>query len=157
MKIKLIIVGKESAEVFDEAIEQYTKKLKFYIGFETVVVPYLKKTAALSVEEQKLKEGELILKKIESQDYVVLLDEHGKQKTSVAFADFIRKQMNSSIKNLVFVVGGPYGFSQQVYERGNEKLSLSLMTFPHMMSRLIFIEQLYRAFTIIKGEPYHHE
>ena len=157
MKIKLIIVGKASAEVFDDAIDQYTKKLKFYIPFETVVVPYLKKTAALSVSEQKIQEGEAILKKIDSQDYVVLLDEHGKQKTSVAFSEFLRKQMCSSLKTLVFVIGGPYGFSQAVYQRANEQLSLSLMTFPHMMTRLIFIEQLYRAFTIIKGEPYHHE
>lgn len=156
MKIKLIFIGKEHAEVFQDAITQYQNKLKFYNTFEMVAIPYLKNTKNLSIEEQKKKEGENILKKIDNSDFVILMDEMGKELSSTAFADLIQQQLNSGIKTLVFVIGGAYGFSQEVYTRAQRKISLSQMTFPHLLARLIFIEQLYRAFTILHKEPYHH-
>lgn len=156
MKIKLIFIGKEHAEVFQDAIAQYQNKLKFYNTFEMVAIPYLKNTKNLSIEEQKKKEGENILKKIDNSDFVILMDEMGKELSSTAFADLIQQQLNSGIKTLVFVIGGAYGFSQEVYTRAQRKISLSQMTFPHLLARLIFIEQLYRAFTILHKEPYHH-
>ena len=157
MKIKLIFIGKEDAELLDASIKQYSKKINFYFPYETVVIPYLKNCKSLSFDEQKKKEGELILKKIAPSDVVVLLDERGKELSSVAFSGFIQQQSNSGIKNLVFVIGGAYGFSDEVYQRKNEMVSLSKMTFPHIMVRLLFAEQLYRACTILKNEPYHHE
>jgi len=156
MKIKLIWVGRADGDVFDEAIKQYTKKLQFYTVYEPIAIPYLKNTKSLSQEEQKKKEGELILKKIEPGDVVVLLDERGKEYTSEKFAQFIQQQANTGQKALVFVIGGAYGFSPDVYARQNFKIALSQLTFPHIMTRLIFAEQLYRAFTILHGEPYHH-
>ena len=156
MKIKQIWIGRADGDVFDEAIRQYTKKLQFYTVFEPVAIPYLKNTKSLSQEEQKKKEGELILKKIEPGDVVVLLDERGKEYTSEKFAQFIQQQANTGQKALVFVIGGAYGFSPDVYARQNAKIALSQLTFPHIMTRLIFAEQLYRAFTILHGEPYHH-
>lgn len=156
MKIKLIWIGRADGDVFDEAIRQYTKKLQFYTVFEPVAIPYLKNTKSLSQDEQKKKEGELILKKIELGDVVVLLDERGKEYTSEKFAQFIQQQANTGQKALVFVIGGAYGFSPDVYARQNAKIALSQLTFPHIMTRLIFAEQLYRAFTILHGEPYHH-
>jgi len=131
--------------------------LKFYIPFEMVVIPELKNTKNLSVSEQVEKEADLILKQLEPNDEIILLDEKGKQFTSVGFSEFISKKMLSSVKRTVFVVGGPYGFSERVYNRANSMVSLSAMTFSHQMIRLIFVEQLYRAMTILKGEPYHHE
>lgn len=156
MKIKLLYVGKEHADVFQDAILQYQEKLKFYNPFEMVAIPYLKNTKSLSVEEQKKKEGELILKKIDAGDFVILMDEFGKEFTSVGFSELIQQQLNSGIKTLVFVIGGAYGFSQEVFARAQRKISLSQMTFPHLLTRLIFVEQLYRAFTILRKEPYHH-
>ncbi len=157
MKIQLLVIGKEEADIFDTALKHYTKKINFYNSFGITALPYLKNTRSLSVEEQKKKEGELILKKIEPQDFVVLLDERGKSISSVEFAGFLQQQSNSGLKNLVFVIGGAYGFSEQVYNRKNYSLSLSRMTFPHVMTRVIFAEQLYRAFSILRNEPYHHE
>lgn len=155
MKVKLIYIGKEDSGALESAVEAYVKKIKFYIPFEIDAIPYLKNTK-LSVEEQKKQEGQLILKKMEVSDYVVLLDEHGKEMTSVAFSKFMQQQMSSGRKCLVFVIGGAYGFSEEVYQRANTLMSLSQMTFPHILTRLIFAEQLYRAMTILRGEPYHH-
>ena len=156
-KIKLLFIGKLQADVFQEALMQYVKKINHYFSFEQIAIPYLKSSKTLSQEEQKKLEGELILKKISAQDYVVLLDEQGKQFSSVEFSSFIQQQANASAKNMVFVVGGAYGFSSEVYQRKNQAISLSKMTFPHIMTRLIFAEQLYRACTILNHEPYHHE
>ena len=157
MKIILLTVGKTNDIHLIKLQEEYQKRLKFYIPFETVTIPELKNTKNLSVNEQLDKEAELILKQLDSNDEVVLLDEKGKQFTSNGFSDFLAKKMLTSIKKLIFVVGGPYGFSEKVYDRANNKISLSSMTFSHQMIRLIFLEQLYRAMTIMKGEPYHHE
>jgi len=156
MKIKLIWIGKPDGDVFDTAIQQYTQKIKFYTVYEPIAIPYLKNTKSLSQDEQKKKEGELLLKKLEPGDFVVLLDERGKEYTSKKFAQFIQQQANSSAKSVVFIIGGAYGFSESVYARANSLMALSQLTFPHIMTRLIFAEQLYRAFTILHGEPYHH-
>src|SRR5690606_8750240 len=133
------------------------KRLGFYISFEILIIPDIKNSKSLSEEQQKTKEAETVLKHLDSSDTIILLDEKGKNYTSEGFSEMIQKKMNSGIKNLVFIIGGPYGFSEQLYQRTNEKLSLSAMTFSHQMVRLFFIEQLYRAFTIIKNEPYHHK
>ncbi|MDR3047361.1 MAG: 23S rRNA (pseudouridine(1915)-N(3))-methyltransferase RlmH [Bacteroidales bacterium] len=156
MKITLIVIGKENAEIFEEAVNYYFKKINFYSFFEIMAIPYLKNCKFLSVEEQKKTEGELFLKKIDTTDFVVVLDENGKKLSSVDFASFIQQNMNAGLKKLVFLIGGAYGFSEAVYARKNYSLSLSNMTFPHIMTRLIFSEQLYRAFTILNHEPYHH-
>jgi 23S rRNA (pseudouridine1915-N3)-methyltransferase len=156
MKITLVLSGKTEDDYLIKGFKVYEQRLKHYISFETVVIPALKNTKALSVQQQKEKEGELILKNISSSDKVILLDENGKEYTSAEFSGFIQQQMNSGIKNLVFVVGGPYGFSEDVYKRGNGKIALSKMTFSHQMVRMFFAEQLYRAMTILKNEPYHH-
>ena len=157
MKITLLTVGKTTNPHLIKLQEEYQNRLKFYITFELVVIPELKNTKSLSISEQVEKEADLILKQIELNDKVVLLDERGKQFTSVAFSEYIAKKIMASHKRMIFVVGGPYGFSERIYQRANNKISLSTMTFSHQMIRLIFIEQLYRAFTILKGEPYHHE
>jgi len=157
MKITLLTVGKTTSSNLIKLQEDYQNRLKFYIPFEMVVIPELKNTKNLSVSEQVEKEADLILKQLEPNDEIILLDEKGKQFTSVRFSEFISKKMLSSIKRTVFVVGGPYGFSERVYNRANSMVSLSAMTFSHQMIRLIFVEQLYRAMTILKGEPYHHE
>lgn len=157
MKINLLTVGKTTDQQMIKLQDQYQNRLKFYISFESTVIPELKNTKKLSVAEQKEKEADLILKQIENGDDVILLDDKGKQYTSVGFSDFLQKKMNTGNKRMVFVVGGPYGFSQRIYDRANGLLSLSTMTFSHQMVRLIFLEQLYRAMTIMKGEPYHHE
>lgn len=156
MKIKLLWIGKPDADDLDTALRQYLQKIKFYTPFEVVTIPYLKNTKSLSMDEQKKREGELILKKIEPSDYIVLLDERGKEYTSEGFAQFIQQQANSGLKTLVFIIGGPFGFSPAVYERRNSQIALSKFTFPHILTRLIFAEQLYRAFTILHHEPYHH-
>lgn len=156
MKITLILNGKTEDDHIIKGFNIYEQRLKHYISFETVVIPALKNTKALSIEQQKQKEGELILKQIQNSDKLLLLDENGKEFSSVGFSDFIQQNMNSGIKNVVFVVGGPYGFSNEIYKRANGKISLSKMTFSHQMVRLFFIEQLYRAMTILKNEPYHH-
>lgn len=156
MKITLILNGKTEDDHIIKGFAVYEQRLKHYISFETVVIPALKNTKALSTEQQKQKEGEMLLKNIQSSDKLILLDENGKEYSSLGFSEFIQQQMNSGIKNLVFVVGGPYGFSEEIYKRANGKLSLSKMTFSHQMVRLFFVEQVYRAMTILKNEPYHH-
>lgn len=156
MKITLLIVGKTEDAYLKEGIDKYLKRLKHYTKIEVAEITELKNTKALTQEQQKAKEAEMILKKITAIDYVILLDEKGIEISSSQFAAYIDKKAVGSVANLVFIVGGPYGFDQTVYQRANDKLSLSRMTFSHQMVRLFFVEQLYRAFTIIKGEPYHH-
>lgn len=156
MQIKLLAIGKTDNPQLQMLIDDYQKRLGFYIKFEFEIIPDLKKAKNLSEEQQKQKEGELILAKLSNTDILILLDENGKQYDSVAFSDYLQKHMNSGIKQLVFVIGGPYGFSQDVYHKANGKISLSKMTFSHQMIRLFMIEQLYRAFTILRNEPYHH-
>lgn len=156
MKTELILVGKTNDKHFQEGIDDYCQRIGHYTPFSITVIPELKNTKSLSFQQQKEREGELILAKLQSSDHVVLLDEHGKDFRSVEFARWI-EQKNASVRRLVFVIGGPYGFSEAVYSRANEKISLSKMTFSHQMVRLVFVEQIYRACTIIKGEPYHHE
>ena len=157
MKTQLILVGKTDSKIFSEAIDIYVGRLKHYITFEPVVIPDIKNTKKLTEEQQKKLEGDCILKLIQPGDTVVLLDEAGKEMRSVEFAEWMRRKMNATSRKLIFVIGGPYGFSKEVYERAYEKISLSKMTFSHQMVRLIFFEQLYRAMTILNGEPYHHE
>jgi len=157
MKITFITVGKTEDAYLKDGIEKYVKRLKHYTKLELVEIAELKNTKALTEDQQKTKEAELILKKVTVQDHLILLDEAGQEFTSVQFANYLNKRAISSVSSLVFVVGGPYGFHESVYQRANDKLSLSRMTFSHQMVRLFFVEQLYRAFTIIKGEPYHHQ
>lgn len=157
MKITLLAIGKTDARYFIEAINEYQKRLEHYIPFEVQVIPDIKNAKNLTTDQQKEKEGELILKIIQAGDYLVLLDDKGKEYTSMQFASYIEKKTHTVSKRLIFVIGGPYGFSQAVYEKANEKLTLSRMTFSHQMVRLIFVEQLYRAMTILNNEPYHHE
>jgi len=157
MKITLLVVGKTEDKYLIEGIEKYLNRLKHYITFNLVVIPELKNTKNLTEAQQKAKEAESILKQLTNSDQLVLLDEKGKKYTSVAFANYLNKQMIGSVQHLVFVIGGPYGFDESVYNRANSSISLSEMTFSHQMVRLFFIEQLYRAFSILKGEPYHHE
>ena len=156
MKAILLSVGKTDDDFYAQAIDVFKKRLGFYIPFDMEFVPDLKNTKNLSEKEQKNLEGEGILNRIQPGDYVVLLDDKGKQYSSTEFARFMEKKSHSVPKRLVFVVGGPYGFSEAVYARANEKLSLSKMTFTHQMVRLVFVEQLYRAMTILNNEPYHH-
>lgn len=156
MKITLLVVGKTTSVQIESLIQEYLKRLTHYIPFVLQVIPELKNTKALTPEQQKLAEGELILRAINSSTDLVLLDEHGNEFRSVEFADYVQKRMSSG-RDVVFVVGGPYGFSEAVYQRANGKISLSKMTFSHQMVRLFFVEQLYRAMTILRGEPYHHE
>ncbi|CAH8294575.1 23S rRNA (pseudouridine1915-N3)-methyltransferase [Mariniflexile fucanivorans] len=156
MTIKLIAIGKTDNNNLQSLMDDYTKRLGFYIKFSIDIIQDIKKAKNLSEEQQKQKEGELILSKLTATDVLILLDENGKQQDSLAFSEYLQKHMNSGIKQLVFVIGGPYGFSQDVYNKANGKISLSKMTFSHQMIRLFFIEQLYRGFTILKNEPYHH-
>jgi len=157
MKICLLIIGKTDEDYLQKGLEIFMKRIPHYILFEMKVIPDIKNSKNLSEEQQKEKEGELILQQILSSDELFLLDEQGLEVSSIDFARFLEKKMLSGIKRLVFVIGGPYGFSGNVYSRANGKISLSKMTFSHQMVRLIFAEQLYRAFTILKGEPYHHQ
>ena len=157
MKIKLIAVGKTDNPARQQLISTYEKRLSYYINFELQLLSDIKNSKSLSEEQQKIKEGELILSYVEPSHHLILLDERGKEYTSIAFADELQKKMNTGIKQLTFVIGGPYGFSQAVYQRANSKLSLSKLTFSHQMIRLFFVEQLYRAFTILRNEPYHHQ
>ena len=156
MTIKLLAIGKTDNKQLQALIGEYTKRLGFYIKFNLEIIPDIKNAKNLSEAQQKQKEGELILKQLKPTDVLILLDENGKQMDSVAFANYLQKHMNSGIKQLVLVIGGPYGFSQDVYNKAQGKLSLSKMTFSHQMVRLFVIEQLYRGFTILKNEPYHH-
>ncbi|WP_418500790.1 23S rRNA (pseudouridine(1915)-N(3))-methyltransferase RlmH [Flagellimonas sp.] len=157
MQITLIAIGKTDRSELEQLITLYEKRLKHYIKFEFVVLPDIKNSKNLSEAQQKEKEGELILAQLQPTDTLVLLDENGKQYTSVDFAQFLQKKMNSGLKNLVLAIGGPYGFSDAVYAKGNGKISLSKMTFSHQMVRLFLVEQLYRGFTILRNEPYHHQ
>ena len=156
MTIKLIAIGKTDSVSLQDLIKVYENRLKHYVRFELDIIPDIKNVKNISETEQKEKEGELILKKLNATDVLILLDENGKQFGSVEFADFLQKKMNSGIKQLVLVIGGPYGFSDVVYAKAQAKISLSQMTFSHQMVRLFLVEQLYRAFTILKNEPYHH-
>ena len=156
MKTILILVGKTVNKHFVAGINDYAERISHYMPLEIVTIPELRNTKNLSEEQQKLSEGDLILRQIQPSDTVVILDEHGKEFRSIEYARWLQQKQQTS-RRLVFVIGGPYGFSDAVYSRANEKISLSKMTFSHQMVRLIFTEQLYRACTIIKGEPYHHE
>lgn len=157
MKITLLAIGKTNAKYLQEGIDQYTKRLSHYIPFELKILPDVKTTKALTTDKQKEMEGEMFMSAIQQGDWVTLLDERGKEFTSRDFASYIDKKMITIPKNLIFIIGGPYGFSKAMYDRANEKLSLSKMTFSHEMIRLFFVEQIYRAMTILKGEPYHHD
>lgn len=157
MKVILLVVGKTDAGSWNQALEDYAGRLKHYIPFETEVIPDVKNAKNLTEAQQKEQEGGLILKSLQVGDYCVLLDERGKEFTSKQFAAYMDKKMQTVPKRLVFVIGGPYGFSEEVYDRASERMSLSKMTFSHQMIRPIFVEQLYRAMTILRGEPYHHE
>ena len=156
MKTILILVGKTTDKHFQAGISDYAPRIGHYMPFDIVTIPELKNTKSLSEEQQKTAEGELILKQIQPQDTVVLLDEHGRELRSVELARWL-EQRQTTARRLVFVIGGPYGFSSAVYSRANEQLSLSKLTLSHQMVRLVFTEQIYRACTIIRGEPYHHE
>ncbi len=156
MKITLLVIGKTDKDFVIKGIEEYRKRLVHYVPFEMIVIPDIKNTKNMSEQQQKQKEGTLILSKIKPADTLLLLDENGKTFSSVQFSQFIEQKMIDGNKNIVFVIGGPYGFSDEVYQAAQGKISLSKMTFSHQMIRMIFIEQLYRAMTIIKGEPYHH-
>lgn len=157
MNVKLLTVGKTDVPWVKEGLNLYASRLRHYVPFTVEEIPELKKVSALSEDQIKQKEGELILRQLTPQDTVVLLDEHGLQMRSVEFASWLEKQLASGARGLVFVTGGAYGFSPEVYARASAKLSLSRMTFSHQMVRAVFTEQLYRACTILKGEPYHHE
>ncbi len=157
MNIKLIAIGKTDNKALQSLIDDYTKRLSFYIKFDLDIIPDIKNVKNLSESQQKEKEGELILSKISPTDNLILLDENGKSFSSVGFSDELQKKMNAGIKTLVFIIGGPYGFSDTVYAKANGKISLSQMTLSHQMVRLFFIEQVYRGFTILKNEPYHHQ
>jgi 23S rRNA (pseudouridine1915-N3)-methyltransferase len=157
MLIRLLAIGKTDNHSIQSLIDEYQKRLGFYVKFEFEIIPDIKNSKNLSESAQKEREGEQILKKLLPSDELILLDEKGKQYSSVDFSEFVQKKMNSGLKQLIFVIGGPYGFSESVYGRANGKISLSKMTFSHQMVRVFFIEQLYRAFTILRNEPYHHQ
>lgn len=156
MKTELILVGKTTNKHFVACIDDYVERIGHYMPFSTTIVPELRQTKNLTADQQKEREGELILQRLQPSDHVVLLDEHGSELRSVELAQWLQRKQQVA-RRLVFVIGGPYGFSPAVYARANEQLSLSRLTFSHQMVRLVFVEQLYRACTIIKGEPYHHE
>jgi len=157
MTIKLIAIGKTDSKALLQLIAEYQKRLKHYVKFELEIIPDIKNTKNLSEAQQKEKEGELILKNLSNTDVLVLLDENGKQFSSIDFSGYLQKKMNAGLKQLVFVIGGPYGFSTDVYNKAQGKISLSKMTFSHQMVRLFVVEQVYRAFTILRNEPYHHQ
>ena len=157
MNIKLLAIGKTDNKALQSLIDDYTKRLSFYIKLDLEIIPDIKNVKNLSESQQKEKEGELILAILAATDQLILLDEKGTTFSSVGFSDYLQKKMNSGAKTLVFAIGGPYGFSDEVYQKAQGKISLSLMTFSHQMVRLFFIEQLYRGFTILRNEPYHHQ
>ncbi len=157
MKIKLLAIGKTDDKNLQELIQKYEKRLKHYIKFELEIIPDIRNVKNLSETEQKEKEGELILSKLGAMDQLILLDDKGESYSSIGFSKFMQKKMNGGIKQLVLVIGGPYGFSEAVYKKAQGKVSFSKMTFSHQMIRLFAVEQVYRAFTILKNEPYHHE
>lgn len=157
MKITLVCIGKTDDKFIQEGIDKYLKRLKHYVTFNIVVIPDVKNVKNLSQDQQMEKESEMFLKQIGNQDFVVLLDEKGKEFRSIEFSDYLSKKMVTGTTHMVFLIGGPYGFSDKVRERANFLVSLSKMTFSHQMVRMFFVEQVYRAFSIMKGEPYHHE
>ncbi|RZK49139.1 MAG: 23S rRNA (pseudouridine(1915)-N(3))-methyltransferase RlmH [Pedobacter sp.] len=157
MKITLLAVGKTEGNYLNEGIAKYLGRLKHYINFNFLIIPDIKNSKNLTEAQQKSKEAEQILKHIANADVLVLLDERGKQYSSIDFAQYINKQMVGSVQHLIFLIGGPYGFDESIYNRANASISLSTMTFSHQMVRLFFVEQLYRAFSILKNEPYHHQ
>lgn len=157
MNIKLLAIGKTDNKSLQALIDDYTKRLSFYVKFDLEVIPDIKNVKNLSEAQQKEKEGELILYKLSATDQLILLDENGTTFSSVGFSDYLQKKMNAGIKTLVFVIGGPYGFSEEIYKKAQGKVSLSEMTFSHQMVRLFVIEQIYRGFTILRNEPYHHQ
>ncbi len=157
MKGVLIVVGKTTDKRFEAIIGEYVERICHYIPFAVEVVPELKNTKGLSQNEQKQREGELIQKSLQAGDYVVLLDEHGSERSSMDFAAWMQKKMSAGPKRLIFIIGGPYGFSDDIHKLANEEISLSRMTLSHQMVRIFFTEQIYRAMTILNGEPYHHE
>ncbi len=157
MKIKLLLIGKTDDVCLQQLMTVYEKRINNFSGFEKIVIPDLKNTKNLSENQQKEKEGSLLFSKLCATDFVVLLDEKGKETDSRQFAVFLQKKMNVGLKNLVFIIGGPYGFSEALYKRANIKLSLSQMTFSHQLVRLIFLEQLYRGLAILNNHPYHHD
>lgn len=157
MKLHLLLVGKTTNRSLNTLIEEYCTRLSHYSSFSVEIIPEIRSTRSLSFEQQKEREGELILKQLQNGDHLVVLDEGGKEYRSVEFANRIERLQHIGARRIVFLIGGPYGFSSAVYQRANEQLSLSRMTFSHQMIRLLFVEQLYRGFTILKGEPYHHE
>ncbi|MCK5847451.1 MAG: 23S rRNA (pseudouridine(1915)-N(3))-methyltransferase RlmH [Bacteroidales bacterium] len=157
MKLKIILVGKTEEDYLKHGIEIYKKRLVNYLPIEVIEIPALKNTKKLTLEQQKNKEGELIIQKVENSDLIVLLDEKGKEFSSLGFSKYFQNKMNSGIKSLCFIIGGPYGFSTEVYSRAQQKIALSQMTFSHQMIRLLLFEQCYRAMSILRNEPYHHE
>lgn len=157
MNIKIFMIGKTDNSIMKTIVDDYSKRLAMYINFSFEVINDIKNAKNLTEIQQKEKEGELILAKLKPSDHLVLLDENGENFSSIGFSDFIQKKMNSGIKTLVLVIGGPYGFSESVYKKANGKIALSKMTFSHQMIRMIIVEQLYRAFTILNNEPYHHQ
>ncbi|MBQ2703806.1 MAG: 23S rRNA (pseudouridine(1915)-N(3))-methyltransferase RlmH [Alistipes sp.] len=157
MNIDLIVVGKTDMREVESLVEMYTKRINFYCKFSITTLPDVKNTKSLSIKQQRTTEGEAILRQVADGDYVMLLDERGEEFRSLDFAQWLQKRLNSGIRRLVLVIGGPYGFSEEVYARANGKLSLSRMTFSHQIVRAIFTEQLYRAFAILNNDPYHHE
>jgi 23S rRNA (pseudouridine1915-N3)-methyltransferase len=157
MKINLIVISKTDQKYMHEGVQEYVKRLTRYIQFELIEIPDLKNAKNMSTDEQKKKEGDLILQKIEKGSEIILLDDKGKDYTSMQFSKQLQDKMNSGVKVLTFIIGGPYGFSEEIYALAHSRFSLSRMTFSHQMVRLIFLEQLYRGFTILKNEPYHHE
>ena len=157
MKTLLVLVGKTANKHFVVGIKDYHERIEHYMPFDIAVIPELKNTKHLSNEQQKEREGQLILKSLKEGDWVVLLDEGGKEYRSIEFADYLHRRQSSVSKRMVLIIGGPYGFSKEVYDRANGKFSLSKLTFSHQMIRLFFVEQLYRAFTILQNEPYHHQ
>jgi 23S rRNA (pseudouridine1915-N3)-methyltransferase len=157
MKIEFFIVGKTTPDYLEKGVNEYVSRLQKYAHFTMVLIPSLKLSSNMSINEVKKRESAEILSKIEPSTFVVLLDDKGKSLNSLAFAEFIQQKMNASVKKLCFISGGAYGFSTELYDRADYKLSLSAMTFSHQLVRIIFTEQLYRAYTILKGEKYHHE
>lgn len=157
MNIQLYAIGKTDDQALLSLINVYQTRLKHYVNFSFEVIPDLKNTKNLSTDQQRQKEGQQIIARLETSDFVILLDEQGREFNSLKFSKYLQKRMNTGLKRLVFVVGGPYGFSQDVYTKSHSKIALSQMTFSHQMVRLFFLEQLYRAFTILRNEPYHHQ
>ena len=157
MKLSLLVIGRTTDRHVQALIDDYTSRLQHYVPFTLDVIPELKNTRALSAEQQKAAEADLVRKQLQPGDHVVLLDEHGRERRSVDFAQWLQKRMATGARRIVCIVGGPYGFDSAIHQLANEEISLSQMTFSHQLIRVLFVEQLYRAFTILRGEPYHHE